>query len=230
MIKLTVIAGLILLALLSSLFFVQHRALLALHAENDALRAENQTLREAAIPDDAATRPAIDAAELDRLRRDYGELLRLRGEATLRRKQAEELKARLDQAVPPPSMAISNQLQSAQQQLDALSREYGESALPLQEQRARIQSLERSAVRPNETLALAQARADLAALEVSLGPAHHDREGQRRFVESLEQSTAAGEPADLAQAKAELAKLRVGYGDAHPAIQSQLQKIASLTQ
>jgi capsule polysaccharide export protein KpsE/RkpR len=91
-----------------------------------------------------------------------------------------------------------------------------------------IESLERSALTPGETPELAGARADLARLQVRFGPAHPQLQAQRRFLESLEQSTAANEPSDLAQAKAQLAKLRSLYGEGNPEVQAQLKKVAEI--
>jgi hypothetical protein len=128
------------------------------------------------------------------------------------------------------SVAISNELSNAREKLAKLRGDYGGEHPLMKEQVRAVESLERSALTPGETLELAIARSELARLDVRFGRQHPDLLAQRRLVESLEQSVAAGEASDLAQAKAKLASLRVLYGEAHPEVQSQLGRVAQLQQ
>ena len=74
---------------------VQQRTIQRLRAENSAVRAELAAL-EASRPVNNRTvsQTDIDAAELERLRAEHGELLRLRGEVSTLRRQAAEAAGR----------------------------------------------------------------------------------------------------------------------------------------
>ena len=123
---------------------------------------------------------------------------------------------------------ISNEWATARIRLDELRRNFGDGSAEIQEQTRAVQSLERSASTPGETLDLARARAELARLEVRVGPANETRQAQQQFVESLEESVRANEPADLAQAKAQLRSLRVRFGEQNSEVQVQVQRVAEL--
>jgi hypothetical protein len=85
----------LLVAALTTPILVQ-RTLTKLREQNRELRAENQSnsaRNKASVP----PQTVIDPTEIDRLRAEHTELMRLRGEVGVRRRQIEELKANLDQ-------------------------------------------------------------------------------------------------------------------------------------
>jgi len=96
--KLKIAGFTLLVAAVSAPLLIQHNALTKLHEENRRLRIHSQgssAQTEASIP----LPEPIDLAEIERLRQEHRELMRLRGEVGLSRRQIQELRAKLDQAI-----------------------------------------------------------------------------------------------------------------------------------
>jgi hypothetical protein len=89
-------------------------------------------------------------------------------------------------ASPRASAAISNELSIAREKLTDLRGNYADEHPDVEEQIRAIESLERSALTPDETLELAKARADLARLRVHYGDGHPDVQSQLKKVAELQ--------------------------------------------
>ena len=90
------LAGALLAGIISAPIVIEHRLVERLNAENAALRQRMQDGQQPLVPQVSAIAQA-DRAELDQLRREHRELLRLRGEVGLLRKESQELARRRSQ-------------------------------------------------------------------------------------------------------------------------------------
>jgi hypothetical protein len=77
-------------------------------------------------------------------------------------------------------------LSIAREKLTDLRGNYADEHPDVEEQIRAIESLERSALTPDETLELAKARADLARLRVHYGDGHPDVQSQLKKVAELQ--------------------------------------------